>query len=153
MRGYQDSVPNDDKAIDRSWNGLKKRTISLGQLNRHLLWWWSWTPSMNLIDCFATRLTQIYVIHISHSLHSIGWIPSFLYVFVLNSLWPSDAIWRQGSRSTLAQVMACCLTSPSHYLNQCWLIISKVQWHPSESKFYTRYLSHQSRKLAWKLLI
>ena len=23
--------------------------------------------------------------------------------------------------STLAQVMACCLTAPSHYLNQCWL--------------------------------
>ena len=44
----------------------------------------------------------------------------------LNPLWPGDVIWRQGSRSTLAQVMACCLTAPSHYLNQCWLIISKV---------------------------
>ena len=49
-----------------------------------------------------------------------------------NSLWPSDAIWRQRSGSTLAQVMACCLTEPSHYLNQCWLIISKVYWHSSE---------------------
>ena len=29
--------------------------------------------------------------------------------------------------------MACCLTAPSHYLNQWWLIISKVQWHSSES--------------------
>ena len=37
------------------------------------------------------------------------------------------------SESTLAQVMACCLMAPSHYLNQCWLIISKVRWHPSES--------------------
>ena len=35
-------------------------------------------------------------------------------------------IWRQGSWSTLVQVMACCLTAPSHYLNHCWLIISKV---------------------------
>ena len=35
----------------------------------------------------------------------------------INSLWPSDAIWRHGSGSTLAQVMACCLTAPSHYLN------------------------------------
>ena len=42
----------------------------------------------------------------------------------INSLWPSDTIWRQRSASTLAQVMACCLTAPSHYLNQCWLIIS-----------------------------
>ena len=33
------------------------------------------------------------------------------------------------SGSTLAQVMACCLTAPSHYLNQCWLIISEVQSH------------------------
>ena len=45
-----------------------------------------------------------------------------------NSLWPSDAIWRQGSRSTLVQVMASCLTAPSQYLNQCWLIITKVPW-------------------------
>ena len=37
----------------------------------------------------------------------------------VNSLWPSDAVWRQGSTSTLVQVMACCLTAPSHYLNQC----------------------------------
>ena len=43
-------------------------------------------------------------------------------ICTLNSLWPSDAIWQQRSGSTLAQVMACCLTAPSHYLNQCWLI-------------------------------
>ena len=36
----------------------------------------------------------------------------------LKSLWPSDAIWRHKSGSTLDQVMACC-----HYLNQCWPII------------------------------
>ena len=30
------------------------------------------------------------------------------------------------SGSTLAQVMAQCLTAPSNYLKQCWLIISKV---------------------------
>ena len=35
----------------------------------------------------------------------------------LNSLWPSDTIWRHESGSALAQVMACCLTAPSHYLN------------------------------------
>ena len=45
---------------------------------------------------------------------------------IVNSLRPSDAIWWHRSGSTLAQVMACCLTAPSHYLNQCWLIISKV---------------------------
>ena len=27
--------------------------------------------------------------------------------------------------STSVQVMACCLTVPSHYLNQCWLIVGE----------------------------
>ena len=67
----------------------------------------------------------------------------------VKSLWPSDTIWRHKSGSTLDQVMAWCLMAPSHYLNQCWLIISKVQWH----SFYQKYVSHQSLKLAWKLLI
>ena len=31
--------------------------------------------------------------------------------------------------------MACCLTAPSHYLNQCWLIIHEVSWHSSEGNF------------------
>ena len=48
------------------------------------------------------------------------------------SLWPGDAIWRHGTRSTLAHVMACCLTAPSHYLKQCWLIISEIPWHSSQ---------------------
>ena len=39
---------------------------------------------------------------------------------MVNSLWPSDVIWRHGSGSTLAQIMACYLMAPSHYVNQCW---------------------------------
>ena len=50
----------------------------------------------------------------------------------VNLLGPSDAIWWQKSGSTLAQVMACCLTAPSHYLNQCWLIISEAKWHSNK---------------------
>ena len=53
----------------------------------------------------------------------------------INSLWPSDAIWWQRTGSTLVQVMACCLTAPSHYLNQCWLSICMVQWHSYEVSF------------------
>ena len=44
----------------------------------------------------------------------------------INTLRPRDDIWRHRSGSTLAQVMACCLTATSHNLNQCWLITSKV---------------------------
>ena len=39
------------------------------------------------------------------------------------------------SGSILAQVMTCCLMAPSHYLNQYWLVISKVLWHSSEGNF------------------
>ena len=53
----------------------------------------------------------------------------------VNSLWPSDAIWRQRNGSTLNQVMACCLMAPSHYLNQYWFIIGMVQWLSSEGNF------------------
>ena len=53
----------------------------------------------------------------------------------INLLCPSDIIWWHISGSTLAQVMASCLTSPSHYLNQCWLIINKVQRYSHEWNF------------------
>ena len=49
------------------------------------------------------------------------------------------------SRSTLAQVMACCLTAPCHYLNQCWLMINEVLWHSPDSNL--------SLKWVWNLLI
>ena len=58
---------------------------------------------------------------------------SIVMEFVHNSLWPSDAIWQHKSESTLAHVMACCLTAPSHYLNQSRLIIL----------FWILHLSHQ----------
>ena len=52
----------------------------------------------------------------------------------VNSLGPGDAKRWQRYGSTLDQVMACCLTAPSHYLNQCRLI-SEIQWHSSEDNF------------------
>ena len=36
------------------------------------------------------------------------------------------------TESTLAHVMACCLTTQSHCLNQYWIIIMEVSWHSSE---------------------
>ena len=38
-----------------------------------------------------------------------------------------------GPVPTLVQMVARCLEAPSHYLNQCWLITSKVQWYPLEN--------------------
>ena len=62
-------------------------------------------------------------------------VPCMLQRTTNNSLWPSESIWRHRSRSTLVQVMAFCLMAPSHYLNQCWLIIRKVLLHSAEGNF------------------
>ena len=55
------------------------------------------------------------------------------------SLRLSDTIWWHRSGSTLAQVLTCCLTAPSHYLNQCWLLINGVLWHSPMTNFIGRY--------------
>ena len=54
--------------------------------------------------------------------------------------------------------MACCLTAPSHYLNQCWLIATKVYWYSSEDNFTTdtpaiscqNYSENYSFKISFK---
>ena len=51
----------------------------------------------------------------------------------VNSLWTRDAI-------DLGQQW---LTAPSHYLNQCWLIIHEVQWKSPECNF-TRAIDKQT---------
>ena len=81
-----------------------------------------------MVQKFLTGVDDHPFLHWHISVRSIANVP-------VNSLRPSDAIWRQWSWTTLAQVMACCLTAPSHYLNQCWLIIRGVLWHTSESSF------------------
>ena len=55
-----------------------------------------------------------------------------------------DAICWHKTLSTLAQVMACCLTAPSHCLNQCWLVIDVIGpltiiW----KRFHKWFLSYQ----------
>ena len=65
--------------------------------------------ALSVIDAFVSRITLIF---------NMG-----------------DAIWRHKSVSALVQVMAYCLTTPSHYLNQSWLTTSKVQWHSFEGSF------------------
>ena len=54
---------------------------------------------------------------------------------LFNSLWPTDIIWWHRSGPTFAQEMACCLMAPSHYLNQCWLIIKGIVWPSTQSNF------------------
>ena len=58
----------------------------------------------------------------------------------------SDAIWWNRYGLMFDQVMACCLTAPSHYLNQCWLIISEAHWHSAEGNFRGKYWKYQLMK-------
>ena len=74
----------------------------------------------------------------------ISKLKEFRYVMangVVNTLWPNGAILRYRSGSTLAQVIAYCLTAPKHYLKHCWLTIGAVLWHSFQ--FHKRYLSHE----------
>ena len=65
------------------------------------------------------------------------------YICGINLLWPGDAIWRRGSGSALAQVMACCLTTPRYYLNHCWLITNADLSSIGCVGIHTGTLSHE----------
>ena len=91
--------------------------------SKHMMMGW-----INIATNFPTHLWCRY-----HILPRQRYEPDF------NSLGPSDAIWHWRSWSTLVQVMACCLMAPSHYLNQCWLIISNILWHSFEDIFIRRF--------------
>ena len=77
--------------------------------------------------------------------HLVYKVPS-----VINSLWSNDVIWWQRSGSTLAQVTACCLMPPSHYMNQCWITITEVLWHSTSVKFESTYNDFSFNKMHLK---
>ena len=54
-----------------------------------------------------------------------------------NLLMPHCIIYRSGS--TLARAKACCPVAPSHYLNQCWLIVNWVWGYSSDSTLTENY--------------
>ena len=59
-----------------------------------------------------------------------------IQVSIVNALWTVYAIQQYRTCSTVILViMACCLATHSHYLHQCWFIITDVVWHSSENKF------------------
>ena len=96
----------------RLWPGTEQKT---SHYRKH--WWSSCTHAyMHCIQC------------VKH-LHIWWWANiGGMFVWAVLNLWPSDVIRWHRSGSTLAQVMACCLMAPSHYLDQCWLVINMVLW-------------------------
>ena len=69
----------------------------------------------------------------------------------VNSLWPSDTIWRHRSQSTLAQVMACCLLNaklpPTRMLS---LIVDGIFTKKFRWNLNIKYNDFNSRKcISW----
>ena len=102
---------------------------------------------LHLFHQYINQIAKSYILHVFFN---------STYSNTLNIIYLKPVMNRVNSRhmtrseSTLAQVLACCLTAPSHYLNQCWLNISNVPGHSSESNF-TRHISHQSLKISLKI--
>ena len=90
----------------------------------------SWTPN-NRTFCIHNVLRNI----VSNICDKIKWC---LVSHWISWLWPSDSIWRHKSGTTLARVMACCLTASSHYLSQCWLLDNDVPWPSQHGNFIAR---------------
>ena len=102
------------------------------------LWKWSWLQLLFTVIVWwltGNNLTLLWPCLVSNIFlidrFRAHWRP-------VNGLthWSSVAIWWSQSVSTLAKVMACCLTAPSYYLlPNYWLLISEILWHSSESGF------------------
>ena len=72
----------------------------------------------------------------------------YLNFDLVNSLAPRDALWVK-NWSTLFQLMACCLTAPSHYLNQFWLIMCEVRWYSAQSEISGNAENFSHQTMLW----
>ena len=132
---YKFKAIHHDKSFMIMWYSLdRKGRVCNDQIMKwsmiKLLWFWiSSKPDY----IYPNSLMMIFFfIRITRSKSKYFWLYPDHILSWFKSLWPSDAIWWHGIGSTLGQVMACYLTAPSHYLYQCWAIISKIPWHSSE---------------------
>ena len=71
------------------------------------------------MDCSSTDKCTVYVYVYIHNLIEYLYIPKWnrKAASVVIRLWPSDA-YVDIDQSKVAQLMVCCLTTPSHYQNQ-----------------------------------
>ena len=85
-------------------------------------WWliFNWALRKNSREIFQSKYTHIQPKNYiwKHNLQNGN---KFVGPHYVKLLWLSDAIWQQRFGSILVQVLACYLTAPCHYLNQCWL--------------------------------
>ena len=77
---------------------------------------------------------------------ALRWVPMILITYCSH-----DAMRLHRPGSTLAQIMAWCLRASSHYLNQCWQIISQVLWYSSEYNFPHEMLKISINNISFKI--
>ena len=93
----------------------------LAYFNQKHIWKGDIEPENDLLEAYLEQQTYVgLVTYMSASINSLG---------------SSDTILPYRSWSTLVQVMACFLTTPSHYLNQYWLNIRGSICHSPEGNF------------------
>ena len=101
------------------WN--RSSTIFLQILLSVLLFW-----------CLTIHNTRVCYLTHQWEMHLLLWYRKYTIYHIkytlFNSLWPSDAMWRQRSGSTLAQVMACCLTAIT-WTNVDWSSVKSSDIH------------------------
>ena len=95
--------------------------------------------SQEMLTTSVTKRCSKIVLHIATSMQ------------LINSLWHTETIWLHRTGSTLDQLMAYCLTATSHYMKQCWLLISEVLWlSPDDNFTVSSQASNYSVSWVWK---
>ena len=96
----------------------------------HFTWTHSWAQQ-SPTNCKTTQINGNIVCNGQHSFRTFQVLTgnkcdhtNALNKFRFNLLLPSDAMGCHRSLSALVQEMAWCLRAPSHYLNQCWLLVN-----------------------------
>ena len=105
------------------------------------------SPSSSLIRAMASVAWRQAIIWTNAGLISVENV-IFLWVTSAKVICQNHRLTHCGRHRsvwTLAKLMACCLTTPSHYLNQCWLIGEYVWQSP-----HGECLSNYSAYWAWK---
>ena len=116
---------------------------------------WFLSTLLQVIACCLMALIHVVLIYSKHfgenwhvydgtTWYWLCWFRLFMFMYSLTQCglvmqYGVIKIW-----STLVQVRAVCLAAPSHYLNQCWLIISEVFWH---LRAISQEMSHTNRDL------
>ena len=98
-----------------------------------------------------SMLTQIYVAICHYGSISLSDNVTSTISYTNNSLLPNDTIWCEWFRSTLVPLMVSPYFMPSHYLDQCRII---VKWPPGVSFQWIRILNfkHFCRENVYKLI-